>query len=112
INHFDAVVTRYPEHSQHEVWREIGNAYLDAAQYQDARAAFERFIDKRPSDAEGRYRYGLTLHQLGRYDEAANEMKACIEAVSTSPAYKYRAEKHWASEAQAFLKAQGAVVSD
>lgn len=109
INHFDAVVSRHPEHSLNEVWREIGNAYLEAAQYEDARAAFERFIDKRPSDAEGRYRYGVTLHRLGRYDEAANEMKACIEAVHTSPAYKYRAEKHWASEAQSFLRSQGVV---
>jgi hypothetical protein len=108
INHFDAVVSRNPEHSLSEVWREIGNAYFEAGQYEDARAAFERFIDKRPSDAEGRYRYGLTLHRLGRYDDAANEMKACIEAVRTSPAYKYRAEKHWASEAQSFLRSQGA----
>ena len=112
INHFDAVVTRHPEHSQNEVWREIGNAYFEAGQYEDARGAFERFIDKRPSDAEGRYRYGLTLHRLGRYDDAANEMKACIEAVRTSPAYKYRSEKHWASEAQAFLRAQGVVVGN
>jgi tetratricopeptide (TPR) repeat protein len=111
INHFDAVVSRNPEHSLSEVWREIGHAYFQAAQYEDARVAFERFIDKRPSDAEGRYRYGLTLHQLGRYDDAATEMRACIEAVRTSPAYKYRAEKHWASEAQSFLKSQGAVAS-
>jgi len=109
INHFDAVVSRNPEHSLSEVWREIGHAYFQAGQYEDARVAFERFIDKRPSDAEGRYRYGLTLHQLGRYDDAATEMRACIEAVRTSPAYKYRAEKHWASEAQSFLKSQSAV---
>jgi tetratricopeptide (TPR) repeat protein len=107
INHFDAVVTRSPEHSQNEVWREIGNAYLEAAQYGDARSAFERFIEKRPSDAEGRFRYGLTLHRLGKYDDAASEMKACIEAVRTSPAYKYKVEKHWASEAQSFLRSQG-----
>jgi len=110
INHFDAVVSRNPEHSLSEVWREIGHAYFQAAQYEDARVAFERFIAKRPSDAEGRYRYGLTLHQLGRYDDAATEMRACIEAVRTSPAYKYRAEKHWASEAQSFLRSQGAEV--
>jgi tetratricopeptide (TPR) repeat protein len=106
INHFDAVVRRNPEHSQSEVWREIGHTYFQAGQLEDARAAFERFIGKRPSDAEGRYRYGLTLHRLGRYDEAAAEMQACIEAVRTSPAYKYRAEKHWASEAQSFLRSQ------
>jgi tetratricopeptide (TPR) repeat protein len=112
INHFDAVVTRNPEHSQSEAWREIGWTYFQAGQYEDARVAFERFIDKRPSDAEARYRYGLTLHQLGRHDDAATEMRACIEAVRTSPAYKYRAEKHWASEAQAFLKSQGVVASE
>ena len=110
INHFDAVVRQNPEHSQNEVWREIGHAYFQAGQYEDARAAFERFIDKRPSDAEGRYRYGLTLCQMGRRDDAASEMQACIEAVRTSPAYKYRAEKHWASEAQSFLRSQGEAV--
>jgi tetratricopeptide (TPR) repeat protein len=108
IKHFDAVVTRNPEHSQSEAWREIGWTYFQAGQYEDARVAFERFIDKRPSDAEARYRYGLTLHQLGRPEDAASEMRACIEAVRTSPAYKYRVEKHWASEAQAFLKFHGA----
>jgi len=112
ISHFDAVVSRNPEHSQSEAWREIGWTYFQAAQYEDARVAFERFIDKRPSDAEARYRYGLTLHQLGRYDDAATEMRACIEAVRTSPAYKYRAEKHWASEAESFLKSQGAAVGN
>jgi len=111
IGHFDAVVSRRPEHSQSEAWREIGWTYFQAAQYDDALAAFERFIDKRPSDAEGRYRYGLTLHQLGRDDAAAIEMRACIEAVRTSPAYKYRAEKHWASEAETFLRAQGVAES-
>ena len=111
IGHFDASVSRNPEHSLSEVWREIGWTYFQAGQYEDSRAAFERFIDKRPSDAEGRYRYGLTLYQLGRADDAATEMRACIEAVRTSPAYKYRAEKHWANEAQAFLRSQGAMVS-
>jgi tetratricopeptide (TPR) repeat protein len=111
INHFDAVVSRNPEHSQSEAWREIGWTYFQAGQFEDARAAFERFIDKRPSDAEGRYRYGLTLHRLGRHDEAAAEMQNCIEAVRTSPSYKYRAEKHWASEAQSFLRSQGAAAA-
>ena len=107
ISHFDAAVSRNDEHSQSEVWREIGWTYFQARQYEDARTAFERFIEKRPSDAEGRYRYGLALHELGREEEAAAEMRACIESVRTSPAYKYRTEKHWASEAQSFLRTQG-----
>jgi tetratricopeptide (TPR) repeat protein len=106
INHFDPVVRSNPDHSQSEIWREIGRAYFEAAQYTDARAAFERFLNRRPSDAEGHYRYGLTLHQLGHTDEAASEMRACIEAAKTSPAYKYRTEKHWMNEAQTFLRSQ------
>ena len=106
INHFDPVVRRNPEHSQSEIWREIGRAYFQAGQHEDALAAFERFLEKRPSDAEGHYRYGLTLHRLGRTDEAAEQMRACIEAARTSPAFKYRTEKHWMNEAQAFLRSQ------
>lgn len=106
VTHFDAVVSRDPEHSQNEVWREIGRAYFQAGQYEDARNALERFLEKRPSDAEGRYHYGLTLNRLGLTDQAATEMRACIEAVRTSPAYKYRAEKHWMNEAQAFLRTE------
>jgi tetratricopeptide (TPR) repeat protein len=108
IRHFDAVVRRDPQHSQNEIWREIGNAYFQAAQYDDARAAFERFLSLRQSDAEGRYRYGLTLHNLGRPQEAATQMQAVIEAVRTSPAYKYRTEKRWMNEAQSFLRSQSA----
>jgi len=104
ITHFEAVVQRDPEHSQNEVWREIGRTYFEAGQLEDARAAFEQFLAKRPSDAEGHYRYGLALKRLGRGDDAASEMRACIEAVRTSPTYKYRAEKHWMSEAEAFLR--------
>jgi len=108
ISRFDQVVTSDPEHNQSEVWREIGSAYFQAGQFADAREAFEHFLDKRPSDAEGRYRYGLTLYNLGRSSEAADEMRACIEAVRTAPAYKYRTEKRWMNEAQSFLRSQSA----
>ncbi|HWP43443.1 MAG TPA: tetratricopeptide repeat protein, partial [Blastocatellia bacterium] len=106
IGHFDSVVRLDPDHSQGEVWREIGWTYYQAGQLDDALSAFERFLDRRPSDAEGRYRYGLTLHRLGRTEEAAAAMRACIEAVRTSPAYKYRADQQWMNEAQSFLRSQ------
>jgi tetratricopeptide (TPR) repeat protein len=108
IKHFDVVATHDPEHSQNEVWREVGRTYFQAGQYTDARSAFERFLDRRPSDAEGRYHYALTLHRLGLGEMAATEMRAVIEAVRTSPAYKYRAEKRWMNEAQSFLRSQSA----
>jgi hypothetical protein len=33
-------------------------------------------------------------------------MTACVEAVRTAPAYKYRADKRWLNEAQQFLRTQ------
>src|SRR2546423_3153465 len=85
IQHFDAVVQRHPDHSQSEVWREVGQTYFEAGQMEDARAAFERFLARRPSDAEGHYRYGLTLARLGHLEAAAAEMHACIEAARSAP---------------------------
>jgi tetratricopeptide (TPR) repeat protein len=106
IRFFDTVVAQEPSHSQNEVWREVGLTYFQAGQYEDAREALERFLQSRPTDAEGHYYYGLALHKLGRSDEAANEMRAVIDVVRTAPAYKYRLEKHWMNEAQSFLRSQ------
>jgi len=106
IKYFDAVVTQAPHHSQNEVWREIGLTYFQANQHQDAREALERFLENRPTDAEGHYYYGLALHKLGLAEEAASQMRAVIEVVRTAPAYKYRLEKHWMNEAQSFLRSQ------
>jgi tetratricopeptide (TPR) repeat protein len=104
VKHFDAVVTRNPQHSMSEVWREIGRAYLQANQVEDARLAFEQFLEKRPSDAEALYHYGLTLAKLNQRERAAAQMRAVIEAVTTSPSYKQRTERRWLKEAESFLK--------
>ena len=104
IKHFEQVVTRNPSHAQNEIWREIGATYLAAGQFDDARDALERFLDDRQNDPEGLYLMGRAYAGLGNRREAASSMQACIEAVKTAPAYKYRTEKRWMSEAQQFLK--------
>jgi Tfp pilus assembly protein PilF len=106
IRYFDSVVIQDPHHSQNEVWREVGLTYFQAGQYEDAREALVRFLESRPTDAEGHYYYGLALHKLGRAEEAASAMKAVIEFVRTAPAYKYRLEKHWMNQAQSFLRSR------
>jgi tetratricopeptide (TPR) repeat protein len=106
ISRFEQVVTRDDAHSQHEIWREIGATYLAAAQYSDAYDALERFLARRQSDPEALYLSGRALSGMGRTREAADAMRACIEAVKTAPAYKYRAEKRWLNEAQQFLRTQ------
>ncbi|HEX8457464.1 MAG TPA: tetratricopeptide repeat protein [Pyrinomonadaceae bacterium] len=106
IARFEQVVARDQSHSQHEIWREIGATYLAAGQDADAHDALERFLERRQADPEGLYLMGRALFGMGRTREAADSMRACIEAVKTAPAYKYRAEKRWLNEAQQFLRTQ------
>lgn len=106
IKHFEQVVERDDAHAQHEIWREIGATYLAASQFADAHDALERFLEPRRSDPQGLYLMGRALAGLGRTREAAEQMQACIEAVKTAPAYKYRTEKRWLNEAQQFLRTQ------
>ena len=106
INHFSEVVARDQTHAQHEIWREIGATYLAAGQFEDARSSLERFLGHRNMDPQGLYLMGRALAGLGRQREAADAMQACIEAVKTAPAYKYRTEKRWLNEAQQFLRSQ------
>ena len=104
IASFEQVVQRDQFHAQNEIWREIGATYIAAGQYSDARDALEKFLDRRTSDPQGLYLMGRAHAGLGDNQEAASSMQACIEAVKTAPAYKYRTEKRWLNEAQQFLK--------
>jgi tetratricopeptide (TPR) repeat protein len=106
IAHFGEVVTRDAAHAQHEIWREIGATYLAAGQNADALDALDKFLERRQSDAEALYLKGRALAGAGRAREAADAMRACVEAVKTSPAYKYRTDKRWLNEAQQFLRSQ------
>jgi tetratricopeptide (TPR) repeat protein len=104
IGHFEEVVVRDQSHAQNEIWREIGSTYIAAGQYADGREALEKFLARRDNDPEGLYLMGRAHAGLGDTQEAASSMQACIEAVKTAPAYKYRSEKRWLHEAQQFLK--------
>src|ERR1044071_1414032 len=104
IKNFEHVVARNPAHSQYEVWREVAATYIAAGQFEDARMALDQFLEHRPSDPEGLYLMGRAHAGLGHKREATNLMQACIEAVRTAPAYKYRASKRWLNEAQQFIK--------
>ena len=104
IQNFEQVVSKNPAHSQYEVWREVAATYIAAGQFEDARTALDQFLEHRPSDPEGLYLMGRAHAGLGHKREATSLMQACIEAVKTAPAYKYRASKRWLNEAQQFIK--------
>ena len=104
IQNFEHVVAQAPAHAQHEIWREVAATYIAAGQFEDARMALDQFLEHRPSDPEGLYLMGRAHAGLGHKREATSLMQACIEAVKTAPAYKYRASKRWLNEAQQFIK--------
>lgn len=106
IRHFEQVVARDSTHAQHEIWREVGATYIAANQFGDAVDVLETFVERRPSDPEALYLMGRAHAGLGHQREATSSMQACIEAVKTAPAYKYRADKRWLNEAQQFLRSQ------
>ena len=114
IGHFEQVVQRDQYHAQNEIWREIGATYIAAGQFADARDALQKFLERRENDPQGLYLMGRAHAGLGDSREAASSMQACIDAVKTAPAYKYRTEKRWLNEAQQFLKSKnrGAVSSE
>ena len=104
IQSFEHVVASNPAHSQYEIWREVAATYIAAGQFEDARMALDQFLEHRPSDPEGLYLMGRAHAGLGHKREATSLMQACIEAVKTAPAYKYRTSKRWLNEAQQFIK--------
>jgi tetratricopeptide (TPR) repeat protein len=104
VRYYGETLSRDQSHAQYEVWREAAATYVSAGQHQDALDALERFLEHRQTDPEGLYLMGRAHAGLGRRREAVEWLQRCIEAVRTSPAYKYRSEKRWASEAQQFLR--------
>ena len=95
INYFSIVLEQDEKHSHSEIWREIGATYLAASMFADAKAAIEKFIDRRPYDPEGLYYLGKTLEQLEQRDEAREVFNRCCEAVKTMPSYRYREHRKW-----------------
>lgn len=104
IDCFNQVVGIDENHAQFEIWREVGSTYLEAGQFEDARVAFERYVDKRPTDAEGLYLLGRTFDRLKLDDEAFEQMQAVVDTVNSAPAFKYRREQRWLREAETYLK--------
>ncbi len=86
--------------AQSEVWRELGAAYFEAGKIEEARAALEKFIERREYDPEGLYWYGKTLKTLGREAEAQQMFERAIEAARTMPPHRRAQVRVWASRAK------------
>jgi tetratricopeptide (TPR) repeat protein len=95
IRHFEDVVSRDDAHARSEVWREIGATYLECGSMEHARWALARYVERRPHDPEGLLRYGEALQAAGDAALAADQFRACVEAVDTMPAYRRGEVARW-----------------
>jgi tetratricopeptide (TPR) repeat protein len=79
----------------HEVWRDLGVAYLRSARLEDARLVLSKFVERRSYDPEGLYWYGKSLVGLGELDNARQQFEQCREAVDTMPSNRRRQLSKW-----------------
>jgi hypothetical protein len=100
LDHFGEVISRDEKHSQSEVWREIGATYEAVSMWEDARSALERFIERRPFDAEGLYRMASVTSKLNQTEQSREMLERCIEAVKTMPYYRRGEVRKWGKLAE------------
>jgi tetratricopeptide (TPR) repeat protein len=107
IRHFEQVVARDDAHARSEVWREIGSTYLESGSTDHARWALSKYVERRPHDPEGLLRYGEALLAADDAAGAAEQFRACVEAVDTMPAYRRREVARWKRAARQRLSGAG-----
>ena len=100
LDHFGEVISRDDKHSQSEIWREIGGTYQEVSMWEDARQALERFLERRPFDAEGLYRMAIVASKLNEPEKSREMLERCVEAVNTMPYYRRGEVRKWAKLAQ------------
>ncbi len=100
LNHFSTVVEQNDKHALSEVWREIGATYLEAQMFAEAREALEKFVARRPVDAEGLYYLGKVYKAQGEDAKAREQFEQAIEAANNSPDFRRRDLQYWKKLAQ------------
>jgi len=88
----------------HEVWRDLGVAYIHSGRLEEARVALSKFVERRSYDPEGLYWYGKSLLGLGKLNDARQQFEQCREAVETMPANRRRQLAKWKRLAVAELR--------
>ena len=95
LGYFQTVVNQDEKHSQSEILRELGALYISARQYEDAKTELERFLERRPYDAEGLWYYGQALEGLAKTKEAREAYERAIEAANLAPRYLRQVAGRW-----------------
>jgi tetratricopeptide (TPR) repeat protein len=107
FDHFYVAAELDPSHALSAVWRDIGIACWYLGDYENARAALERYIARREYDPEGLYWFGKALASTGQRDRAADVWRQAVNAAKTTPSNRRRLMMKWAGKANSELKAVG-----
>lgn len=105
IGYFTSAAALDDKCCSHEVWRELGRAYLKAGRPEEACAALAKYIDRRPYDPEGLYYQGEALLAAGRVAEAKRAFSECKAAVDSMPPQRRRQVARWGRMASSALRA-------
>jgi tetratricopeptide (TPR) repeat protein len=100
LNHLAVVVEQNDKYALSEIWREIGKTYLDAKMYAEAHDALEKFVERRPVDAEGLYYLGKVFKEQNETEKAREMFERAVESAKTSPDYRRRELRQWSKLAQ------------
>jgi tetratricopeptide (TPR) repeat protein len=76
---FQRVITLDPKKYEKTVWNEMGVAYGDQGEYDEAIAAFHKELQINPYDQHSNGYLGLVLEQEGKYDDAIAAYRKQLE---------------------------------
>ncbi len=100
LNYFSVVLEQNDKHALSEIWREIGATYLEANMLTEACDALEKFVMRRPVDAEGLYYLGKVYKAQNEPEKAREMFEQAIESAKTSPNFRRRELRYWSKLAQ------------
>ncbi len=100
LDYFVVVVGQNDKYALSEIWREIGATYLAAQMPAEACEALEKFVERRPVDAEGLYHLGKVYQARNEPEKAREMFTQAIESAKSSPDFRRRDLKHWSKLAQ------------
>jgi tetratricopeptide (TPR) repeat protein len=104
LGYFQTVMDQDEKHHQSEILRELGALYIAARQFEHAAHELKVYVERRPYDPEGLCYYGQALEGLGRFEEANEMYRRCVESASTAPRYIQRSLGQWSRLAQKQLR--------
>ncbi len=100
LHYFSTVAGQNDKHALSEIWREIGATYLAADMLAEAENALEKYVERRPVDAEGLYYLGRVYKLKNEVEKARECFEQAIESAGTSPDFRRRDQQHWSKLAK------------